>query len=449
MPDPTIHPTDDADLETRLRAVAAWGDPGEVPDLADLRASTIDLAPLRSGRSLRQWVPLTAAAAVAAVVVGIIAITAPGDDGNNVEGGTDFATAIEVSGVLTSPSADDVEQAMDYQPQSGPTEVAADGHYVALRTCLACSGDWAYVTGNVDGTAATHHGLLDLTGPDVSVHLVDDRYFVALSEGGSEASAPGAWLIDAVSGKAGPLSWSEEPTTLTSHEQALVLRCKLPWDWECPIAGVPSVVDAHEGTIRPMAMPDDAVPGSAVAQRTGTRVWVATRPEGDSGGLVYTDDGGATWTEVALPEQLRSTGGDDLLITADGDRVAVTTSWVPDRIDVYVSEDDGRSWTTATNPSDPGGANIAHLYFLADGRLVLMWSSDAYPQQVLASTGSDWAALERIDVPYLHAPNYFTVNRAGTAFGVNKPGTFVPGTPSTNEISTDLTNWRTIEGLDD
>ena len=112
-----------------------------MPDPAGLRASTIDLAPLRAGRSLRLWVPLAAAAAVA-VVVGIIAVTAPGDDQIDVAGdeidvadGSDFASAIEASGVLTSPSADEVEQAMDddlYRP-TGQTEVSAAGHYVSLR----------------------------------------------------------------------------------------------------------------------------------------------------------------------------------------------------------------------------------------------------------------------------------------------------------------------------
>lgn len=101
---------------------------------------------------------------------------------------------------------------------------------------------------------------------------------------------------------------------------------------------------------------------------------MGTAPDGDLLGLAFTDDGGETWIGVALPEQLRATSeelpstpgeGKLLEIAADGDRVAVTFSW--NRNDVYVSDDAGRSWTTAT-PSGEWG-NGAHLYVLADGRL--------------------------------------------------------------------------------
>jgi hypothetical protein len=491
MPDPTRDRSDGADLGARLRAIAAWGDPGEVPDPAHLRASTIDLLPLRAGRSFRRWVPLAAAAAAVAVVVGIIAVTAPRDDDIDVGGGSGFASAIDASGVLTSPSVDEVEQAMDrdhYKPDTGQTQVSAAGNYVSLRTCrLAfgpnspCSAGWAYKAGTADGDEV-HRGLLGEAN-DLELHVLDDRYFVATESAPDTQAPPAAWLIDAVSGKAGALNWHDEPTTLRSPGQALLVcdedevRLGQSYDRQCFL---PRVVDARDGTIQPLAVPDHAVLRLPVAQHGDGRIWVGTAPDGDLLGLAFTDDGGETWTEVALPEQLRATSeelatslsvGDKLLeIAADGDRVAVTYSWgwgdrETTRDELYLSDDAGRSWTTPTS-SDPGG-NGAHLYVLADGRLVLLWSTDAMPVQVLVSTGSDWAALEKVDAPWDEdSLDYadFSVNRAGIAFSysffnpcevVGAVCDFPAGTEEeyewdiTIDFSTDLTNWWTIEGLDD
>ncbi len=105
-------------------------------------------------------------------------------------------------------------------------------------------------------------------------------------------------------------------------------------------------------------------------------------------------------------------------IAADGDRVAVAGSWGGDNNTVYVSDDAGPSWTTAT--SEPGG-NGVHLYVLADGRLVVMGSMDTHPGELLVSTGSDWAELENVDVdfrPRVRSSDYerrFSVNGAGVA----------------------------------
>ena len=92
-------------------------------------------------------------------------------------------------------------------------------------------------------------------------------------------------------------------------------------------------------------------------------------PDGDGLGLAYSDDGGETWTDVALPQQVRATSaelatsaayGDKLLeIAADGDRVAVAASWGPKGRAVYVSDDAGQSWTTAT-PSEPEAYATEH-----------------------------------------------------------------------------------------
>lgn len=498
MPDPTHGPSDGADIGARLGAIAAWGDPGEVPDLAHLHASTTALAPLRAGRSVRRWVPLTAVAAAVAVILGIIAVTAPSNGDIDVEGGSDFASAIEASGVLTSPSTDEVEQAMDpdlYKPDTGQTQVSAAGNYVSLRTCRSFGQDpeggpspacpagfpagWAYEAGTADGDEV-HHGLLGEAN-EFEVHVLDDRFFVAVESAPDAQAPPSAWLIDAASGRAGLLNWRDTATTLRSPAQALLV-CEDGSSW-CSLR----IVDARDGTIQPLVVPDDAAPGLPVTQHGGGRIWVATAPHGDQLGLAYSDDGGETWTDVALPEQMAAISEelssdlaheDKLLeIAADGDRVAVTFSWgwggrETTRDELYVSDDAGRSWTTPA-PSEPRG-NGARLYVLADGQLVLRWSVDSNPVQVLVSTGTDWAALEHVDAPEvtwddLTGGRDFSVNRAGVAFSsstihdlceLGQPCTFPNAEAArlaeldgvfdvTIQFSTDLTNWTTIEELND
>ncbi len=398
--------------------------------------------------------------------------TAVSDSTPVTGGGPAFAAAIEASGVLNGPSADEVAQATDrdlYYRAKG-IQVSAAGNYVSLRRCRAvaastCGTGWAYVTG-VAGGGEVHPGLLG-GASRLDLHLLDDRYFVA-SESSPDAQAPStAWLIDTVTGTAGVLSRRDEPTTLNAPEQALLL-CQESYDTRCavtqsPGTGLAKVVDARDGTIRPLAMPDDVVAGLTVAQPGTGRIWVGTDPDGDGPGLAYSDDGGAAWTEVALPEQVRATDEEDLEIAADGDRVAAATGWGGggDPHTVYVSDDAGRSWTTTT-PSEPDG-NIGRLYVLADGRLVLFWSADAHPVQVLVSTGSEWAELEKVDLVLGPATplfsKRFSVNRAGIALipsFVSPCATSCTGPESdegllldTIDFSTDLTNWSTIEVLDD
>ena len=92
-----------------------------------------------------------------------------------------------------------------------------------------------------------------------------------------------------------------------------------------------------------------------------------------------------------------------------------------------------------------------------------MWSADNNPQQLLASTGTDWAALQQGDAPWEDTvwSYYFSVNRAGVALSTSilNPcdvvGATCPGDELdverdvTTDFSVDLTNWTTIEGRDD
>ncbi len=416
---------------------------------------------------------------------------------------------------MLSPSTEEEAQATDfdlYRDDFELMQVSAVGNYVSLRSCrdskfATCGNGWAYVTGAAGG-GEVHGGLLgELSPVNLHLYLLDDRYFVALESAPGEEAPATAWLIDAVSGQSGVLRWLDEPTALDSAEQMLLLcqesynsfgtTCAVAAEWDdTPFvaevgevssggttvtetslfegqyldmrteAGLPKVVDVRDGTIRPLAMPDNASAELPVSQQAAGRIWIGTDLDGGGLGLAFSDDGGVTWTQVTVPEQLHATSEelanvvhDDLLeIAADGDRVALARSWGGDDNAVYVSEDAGKSWTTAT--SEPNG-NGVHLYVLADGRLVVMGSMDAYPSELLVSTRSQWAELDKLDSSDLGRPldrdSRFSVNGAGVAMirSYSLPCDHpCPGytqdeaersVPDTVAFSVDLTNWSTIQ----
>jgi hypothetical protein len=371
-----------------------------------------------------------------------------------------FAAAIEASGVLTSPSAEEIALASDtslYPPDNGSTQVSAADHFVSLRTChptagstleptiasRPCTTGWSYVTGSVDG-GEVHRGLLgDADTPEV--YVLDDRFFVAVETSSGVQREPTAWLIDSVSGRHAELTWRDEPTTVSAREQALVVS-----DGPMSVPRVthvaesvdsccwgelflPRVVDARDGTIRPLAVPEDASANLPVIQTGRGRIWIGTAPDGNDlgeeeldvvqvAGLAFSDDGGgATWTEVTLPaqlfaaERLEAEDSWGASIAADGDSIAVTSAWsyADDRY-VYVSSDTGRSWLTVTF-ANPEMNNGAFLYVLADKRLLLVRSDDVVPDHLFVSTGSDWTELEEnLQATRATRNKYVSVNRDGT-----------------------------------
>ena len=166
------------------------------------------------------------------------------------------------------------------------------------------------MTASVDGPGV-HYGLLGIAD-DLVVSALDDRFFVASSASLSQdpPSAPAAWLIDSVTGQRGPLTWQDEPTTLNSAEQVLVLFPSpnpIPFDTASGERFLPRVVDRRDWTIRPLSVPDDATAAVAIHQPGSGRIWIGTAPDGGEVGLAYTDDGGASWTDVELPEFVRPT----------------------------------------------------------------------------------------------------------------------------------------------
>lgn len=475
-------PDPDFRADLRRRVVQIMSEDG--PAHTDRGGSLVDvvvMAPPHASRR-RPWPALLVAAAAAVVVVVIAVVTVSSDESTaptpelQASEALTFARAIEASGELTSPSPDQVSQAMDrdrYGPNTGQTQVSATGNYVSLRTCrFALWGvldvgpsprcpdgfpaGWAFEAGTADGVES-HSGLLG-AATSLEVFVLDDSYFVAMESEPDPLAPPAAWLIDAVSGKVGPLRWRDTPTTLRSPAQSLLVCVE---ELSCFL---PRVVDARDGTIQPLAVPNDAAAGLPVAQHGTGRIWVGTDPDGGKLGLAYSDNGGETWTDVVLPPQMAATGEElanrsyDKLfeIAADGDRVAVISAWDADRApnQLYISDDVGRSWKPA--PSEPAG-NGAHLYVLADRRLVLMWSIDPYPQQVLVSAGTDWAELQQRDLQFdttrtLELPR-FSVNQAGVALSITTvyPTTISGNVPEVDiqpdvaiDFSADLTNWKTL-----
>lgn len=371
--------------------------------------------------------------------------------------GSSFAAAVEASGVLANAPADDVTQVTGGGLwNDNQIQITATGNYLRLMCRDAVEGTCAgaaYVTATADG-AAVHAGLLSegAARHGLDLYAVDDRYFV-VSERSVEAPAPSrAWLVDAESGRSGALIWRDEPTSLDTPEEALLLCQRSPF-WDCGIgtdASLPRVVDGRDGTIRPLTVPDDAVGLASVAQHGDGRIWVATHSADDRFGVAASDDGGATWSSAALPEGVGATREDpDLAIAADGDRVAVGV-WgynVDDTVgdEVYVSDDAGQTWTTATiSVPHHGAVNSVSLYVLADRRLALMWYVDGSAQQLLASTTSDWLVLDKIDAPFRDSTGSkpFTVNGAGIAMIRTGPG--ATGISYTNNLGADLATWLTI-----
>jgi hypothetical protein len=501
------------DLERRLTVMlndrAAAVEIHSDPDAAISQPSTAS-----SSRPRRRWM-LAAAATIVVLAIGLLALASARDPDSvqtdtvpstpapstvflpvdsspatlptdttpapipftTAEATTAFAAAIEASGVLTSPSPEEVAQALDgtlYAPDTGETDVSGTGNYVSLRTCRFTTwtvdnfepsprcpdgfpAGWAFEAGSAAGVEI-HHGLLG-EAKNLNVSALNDRYFLVMERAPDVQAAATAWLIDAVSGASGPLDWRDTPTTLRSPEQAL---------WVCDDDSsclLPQVVDARHGTIQPLAVPDEAA-ARLPAQSARGRIWISTQLHGDQLWLAYSDDGGATWTDVALPEQMRSSSDEGFSIAADGDHVAATLGWVPtpEGRTVFVSSDAGRNWTTAMPRSDPGDSNLARLSVLADGRLVLKWSIDAHPKQVLVSTGSDWTVLDRVDALFGDPAadsgwRRFSVNQAGVALST---WTFSPCELAdatcrdplaeadreldvTTHFSTDLSNWSTID----
>ena len=166
------------------------------------------------------------------------------------------------------------------------------------------------MTGGAD-SSEVHRGLLRVGGGYLTVSALDDRFFVASASPSTSQdpqTAPAAWLIDSVTGQRGELKWREQPVTLTSVHQELVLFAAHPSPYPFYVdinafeRFLPRVVDRRDWTISPLSVPDDATAALSIAQPGSGRIWIGTAPDGGEVGLAYTDDGGASWTDVGLPE---------------------------------------------------------------------------------------------------------------------------------------------------
>jgi hypothetical protein len=397
-------------------------------DLAtiELEAGSASPAPRRRRRRVDQAV---LAVACAAVVVAVVSVVISQDDDTTT---VDTPLTTLAVGPFEQPPRDEIRLASNtdtYLPGSGPIEVTAARRYVSLRTCAVegnpdgrCDGSqrWAYVTGSADALEE-HYGLLGIAD-DLVLSALDDRYFVASAVSSSAQdpqSAQPAWLIDSVTGQRGALTWQVQPTTLNSVEQELVLfpvTHLIPDDGQSGPGFLPRVVDKRDWTISPLSVPAVASPALAIHQPGSGRIWIGTAPDGGDVGLAYTDDGGASWTGVELPEALvitseellqsvATTGKDGSFVAAaTGDHVAVTAMWDSEAGDLVVSADAGENWNTIA--LDPIYGDGRGLFVLSDDRLLLVSSRElgeasGRPGQVVAKTlrvsrsAADWSQLER------------------------------------------------------
>lgn len=484
--------------------------PASSADLFELDlsvASPVAVGPTSGGRPRRGW--MLAAAVVLGVVGGGVVfvergsrqstvVTTATPDATPAAVDSSFAAAMESAGPLISPSAEERALASNpslYEPDEAWTQVSAAGNFVSLGKCrsaVVCGTSWAFMTGSVDGDDV-YRGLLgEVAAPKVFV--LDDRFFVAAGDTTNAEQPPSTWLIDSESGGLVQLTWRDDPTTLDSREQALLISdghsaletarmTNAPRPYRRELLFLPRVVDGRDGTIRPLAVPDNASANLPVMQTGTGRIWIGAALDGREigeeepdavhmAGVAYSDDGGATWTQVSVPsqlleaERLATAGSFGLSIAADGDRIAIASAWSSnaDRF-VYVSDDAGLTWSVVT-VANPSGGNGVRLYVLADKRLMLVRSLDVHPYEILVSTAGDWTTLER-DVAATAAaegtssipvPNYVSVNPDGTVLMLERDedytGVVLQGgetyvTPFHYHFSTDMRNWRTVPILDD
>ena len=387
---------------------------------------------------------------------------------------TDVGTTAEADdasrfgSILEYPTDDEIARAGDhtvYVPDSGTWEITPERNFISLRTCPValqpCAGPegWAYVTGSADGERV-HAGLLG-AADHIDLSVLDGRFFVATARSSSDGvqGAPNSWLVDSDTGRRGLLNWQDHPTVLDSPDELLVLQPAHRVPGRITVDGVaflPRIVDASAGTLSPLNVPQDASAALVVDQSGIGRIWVGTAPDGGRIGLAYTDDGGATWTHVELPDTLRRTseevvnaaqnGVDEVLeIAAAGDRVAVSAAWVSASLEqrTFVSADAGVSWDPVPFEATGNGRGL----FVMNDRLVLSLTVDPYLERLYASTSaSDWSLLESIDevdgatiVPH----SVFTVGQGGIA-SIYRPSM---GPRSAAIYSSDLVEWWPIDAI--
>jgi hypothetical protein len=438
-PDPVFR----AALEHRIAAIVAGSDPGSVTKPRDV--ATIDLEPTRTKagprRRGRRVTHVVLAIAVAAAVVTTMVVIS-----------RDHATApadTPIPSPLEEPSPDEVADARslgDYVPGIGPTEVTATRSYVSLR-----SGPqgWAYVTGSAD-SPAVHFGLLG-EADELVLSALDDRIFVASPASSSQdsPSALPAWLIDSVTGQRGALRWVNQPTVMDSAEQVLALPALHPV--RLGQRFLPRVVDRRDWTIRPLSVPADAMRAVEIHQPGSGRIWIGTAPNDGDVGLAYTDDGGASWTDVELPGPLRRPSElipeNRVVVAATGDNVAVAPRFNP-MVDqrLFVSADAGETWDVV--PVDTGGNG--QLLFVMDERLVFAVGDDfAFGDLFVSNSDSDWSRLQRVEDPPDSAYPATGIN-FNKGFSVGQRG--VASLYRSDEqpiFSTDLSDWWSIPSLRD
>jgi hypothetical protein len=264
--------------------------------------------------------------------------------------------------------------AADPQVRAAVWQVCQDSRCNSARTAVAVTGNG--FEDRVD---------LDVPGravPVVTVAGADSFYVAWGSRTRMVVHADGRTLPVRLSGDPGPLVEGEVVVRFDHRPDLFV------------------VVDPHTGDAHRVTTP----PGTRNLElsQTGRLVGIAHDSAGTAR-AVWSEDGGDTWQERALPMTEASLtsvvqgGGEDAMTALSGGDGATVLPFGS----MHRSRDAGRTWEDLDVGSDPQ-AYVGQIVVLPDGRLlvdVVAWSDQrinrmgSRPLGLHVSDGDDWAAL--------------------------------------------------------
>lgn len=149
--------------------------------------------------------------------------------------------------------------------------------------------------------------------------------------------------------------------------------------WVCRSSDNGATWSHHRGAVRmPAEFGNQVIPFGKIVRGADGGLAMAMhgliegQPMSDAGGsyVIRSEDNGATWNETALiAHQHNET---DLLVLRDGRWLAAARSSNGGHLDLFVSRDDGRSWTLHDRIT-AASQHPAHLLQLHDGSILLTY----------------------------------------------------------------------------
>ncbi len=164
----------------------------------------------------------------------------------------------------------------------------------------------------------------------------------------------------------------------------------------------------------------------------------ATGPYGDT--VIYTDDGGATWTATTgspFADSTRNATDVKVILTAEGHRVIVSGGAVAGQTpEIAYSDDGGETWTNV-NPQTTGANGRGVNRMCWDKRLRLWAAADDGRIYVSENIGSSWSVAENgVETAEDLRDIVFVTDRLG----------YVVGNANTVLRTTDGAEWESLVG---